>query len=226
MDNKPILVFDVNETLLDMAPIAQVLENIFKDKHAMRLWFDQLLIYSDTFSLTHEYLPFSEMGVACLKMVADIYEVELTEKNIADWAQAFAKMPPYAEVGQALARLQQAGFTLVTLTNNPVNVQTAQLISGQIDQYFDQKYSTDAVKSIKPDLITYRYVENELNAEPQALMMIACHIWDIIGAGKSDWQTTFIKRPENALLPVGIQPDFIFENLDDFATAMIKKYDN
>lgn len=59
MVKKPILVFDVNETLLDMGPIAQVLKNISNDKHAMRLWFDQLLIYSETFSLAGEYLSFS-----------------------------------------------------------------------------------------------------------------------------------------------------------------------
>lgn len=56
--------------------------------------------------------------------------------------------------------------------------------------------------------------------------MVACHIWDIVGAGKFGWQTSFIKRPENALLPVGIQPNFVFENLNDFASTLIEEYDD
>jgi hypothetical protein len=39
MTNLPLVVFDVNETLLDLETMAPTFERIFDDKAAMRLWF-------------------------------------------------------------------------------------------------------------------------------------------------------------------------------------------
>ncbi|WP_297077367.1 haloacid dehalogenase type II [uncultured Enterococcus sp.] len=224
MTKKPILVFDVNETLLDMQPVATILTGIFHRPDAFRLWFDQLLIYSETFALTKEPVSFSDMGKATLLMLADYYEVTLTKTEITEWQQAFASMPPYAEVPQALSALKQAGFKLVTLTNNPVSVQKQQLSHGAIEHYFEDFYSTQAVESVKPDPLTYHHVETALQVEPSDFMMVACHIWDTIGASKVGWQSCFIKRPNNALLPLGPQPDLVFDTLAEFATYMVNLY--
>ena len=40
MSERPIIVFDVNETLLDLDSIRPVFDRIFGDPAAMRLWFD------------------------------------------------------------------------------------------------------------------------------------------------------------------------------------------
>lgn len=224
MTKEPILVFDVNETLLDMQPVATILTRIFTRPDAFRLWFDQLLIYSETFALTKEPVSFSEMGKATFLMLADYYEVTLTKTEITEWQQAFASMPPYAEVTQALSTLKKAEFKLFTLTNNPVSVQKQQLSHCAIEHYFDGFYSTQAVESVKPDPLTYHHVEAALQIQPSDFMMIACHIWDTIGAAKVGWQSCFIKRPNNALLPLGPQPDLVFETLAEFAEFMITTY--
>lgn len=224
MTKKPILVFDVNETLLDMQPVATILTGIFQRPDAFRLWFDQLLIYSETFALTKEPFSFSDMGKATLLMLADYYEITLTKTDLTKWQQAFASMPPYEEVPQALSTLRKAGFKLFTLTNNPVSVQKQQLSHGAIEHYFDGFYSTQAVESVKPDPLTYYHVENALQVESSELMMVACHIWDTIGAAKVGWQSCFIKRPNNALLPLGPQPDLVFDTLAEFAKFMITTY--
>jgi len=42
----PLIVFDVNETLLDLQTMEPTFERIFSDKSAMRLWFANLIMYS------------------------------------------------------------------------------------------------------------------------------------------------------------------------------------
>ena len=42
----PLIVFDVNETLLDLGTMEPTFERIFGDKSAMRLWFANLILYS------------------------------------------------------------------------------------------------------------------------------------------------------------------------------------
>jgi hypothetical protein len=46
MSDLPFIVFDVNETLLDLETMAPTFERIFGDKSAMRLWFSNLILYS------------------------------------------------------------------------------------------------------------------------------------------------------------------------------------
>jgi 2-haloacid dehalogenase len=42
----PLIVFDVNETLLDLRSLEPTFERISRDKAAMRLWFANLIMYS------------------------------------------------------------------------------------------------------------------------------------------------------------------------------------
>lgn len=46
MATLPLIVFDVNETLLDLESMQPVFTRIFADKSAMRLWFANLILYS------------------------------------------------------------------------------------------------------------------------------------------------------------------------------------
>ena len=42
----PLIVFDVNETLLDLETMEPTFQRIFGEKSAMRLWFADLILYS------------------------------------------------------------------------------------------------------------------------------------------------------------------------------------
>jgi 2-haloacid dehalogenase len=42
----PLIVFDVNETLLDLQTMEPVFERIFGEKSFMRLWFANFIMYS------------------------------------------------------------------------------------------------------------------------------------------------------------------------------------
>jgi hypothetical protein len=46
MSALPLIVFDVNETLLDLQTMEPTFERIFGEKKAMRLWFANLILYS------------------------------------------------------------------------------------------------------------------------------------------------------------------------------------
>ena len=57
MSDPPLLVFDVNETLLDLETMAPTFERIFDDKSAMWLWFSNLILYSAALTLAGHYAP-------------------------------------------------------------------------------------------------------------------------------------------------------------------------
>ena len=56
MAQRPLIVFDVNETLLDLETIRPTFDRIFHDPAAMRLWFANLITYSEALTLAGVYV--------------------------------------------------------------------------------------------------------------------------------------------------------------------------
>jgi 2-haloacid dehalogenase len=123
----PLIVFDVNETLLDLQTMEPTFERIFGDRGAMRLWFANLVMYSLALSVAGSYVPFTDIGSAAMKMLADTQGIKIDSEDKEELKERFSTMPPYPEVSAALRRLRDAGFRLFTLTNNLVEVQARQL---------------------------------------------------------------------------------------------------
>ncbi len=65
----PIIVFDVNETLLDVQTLSPYFEHIFGDKNSLREWFSLLLLHSEAATLAGPYFDFGTLAGATLDMV-------------------------------------------------------------------------------------------------------------------------------------------------------------
>ena len=217
MANLPLIVFDVNETLLDLQTMEPVFERIFGDKNAMRLWFANLVLYSEALTMAGCYVPFTDVGSAVMIMLADTQGIKIDDANKKELTERFATMPPYPEVPGALRKLRDAGFRLFTLTDNLLEVQTRQLEHGGIVDLFERRFSADGVKHHKPSRQAYAYVERELGVEPSQLFLIACHTWDMVDAVAAGWEAALIKRPGNDVLGVGPQPQIVGRDLNGVA---------
>src|SRR6201995_5200281 len=128
----PLIVFDVNETLLDLETMEPTFQRIFGDKDAMRLWFANLIMYSASLTVAGCYVPFTDIGSAVMKMLADTRAVKIDDEDKRELLEKFSTMPPHAEVPAALRKLRDRGFRLFTLTDNLFEVQTRQLEHGGI----------------------------------------------------------------------------------------------
>lgn len=58
MTTPSVLVFDVNETLIDIESLAPLFADLFGDERVLREWFGQLIQYSMTITLAGKYVPF------------------------------------------------------------------------------------------------------------------------------------------------------------------------
>jgi 2-haloacid dehalogenase len=81
MATLPLIVFDVNETLLDLQTLEPTFEPIFGEKGAMRLWFANFILYSVALTVAGCYVPFSDTGSAVMKMLADTQGVKIDEAD-------------------------------------------------------------------------------------------------------------------------------------------------
>jgi 2-haloacid dehalogenase len=224
MTGLPLIVFDVNETLLDLGTMEPIFQRIFGGKNAMRLWFANLILYSAALTVAGCYVPFTEIGSAVMKMLADSRGIEIDDKDKKELTEKFSTMPPHPEVPAALRKLRDAGYRLFTLTDNLLEVQTRQLEHGRIVDLFERRFSADGVERHKPSPEAYAYVQNELGVEPSQLCLIACHTWDTLGAVAAGWEAALIRRVGNDVLRVGPQPHIVGNDLNDVADQLIVRH--
>lgn len=220
----PVLVFDVNETLLDITHLEPFFERIFGDRAVLREWFAQLVLYSQTMTLSGLYTPFGDLGAGALRMLADIHQVSVTQADINEQKALLGTMPAYSDVAPALAQLNDAGFRLVTLTNSAAGASPTPLENAGLQRFFEQSFSIETVKQFKPAPDTYRLVARELSVETSDLCLVACHLWDTIGAQAAGCRGVFLKRSHNAVLPApGVpQPDIVAPDMNALADRLIR----
>jgi 2-haloacid dehalogenase len=224
MATRPLIVFDVNETLLDLQTMEPIFERIFGERQAMRLWFANFIMYSAALTVAGSYVPFTDIGAAVMKMLADTRGINIHDADRQELTEKFSTMPPHPEVPAALRRLRDAGFRLFTLTDNLLEVQTRQLTQGGIVDLFERRFSADGAKHHKPSREAYAYFEREMRVDPSQVCMIACHTWDTLGAVAAGWDAALIKRVGNDLLGVGPQPSIVGNDLNDVADQLIARH--
>ncbi|ORB68597.1 haloacid dehalogenase type II [Mycolicibacterium tusciae] len=218
-----VLVFDVNETLIDIESLAPHFERMFGDRGVLREWFNQLVMYSMTATLSGNYVDFFTLGQAVLRMIGGSRQTSITEGDLEDLAHGMRTMPAHPDVADGLATLRAQGYRLVTLTNSPPKpgVPTP-LASAGLAQFFERQFSVDTWRVFKPSAGLYTGVASELEVEPSDCMMVAAHVWDTVGAQSAGLRGALLTRPGNAPLPTPElpQPDIIVEDVRELAQRL------
>jgi 2-haloacid dehalogenase len=215
-----VLVFDVNETLLDLSALGPDFESVFGDPHFLNDWFHQVIQFAMSLTLANAYRPFGEVALGVLQMLADAEGAELSLEEARRILSKVRTLPPHPDVPGALAFLKDAGFRLVTLTNNPMALVDAQMTNAELQRYFDRNFSVDTVRRFKPAPEPYRMVAEELGLAPGKMWMIAAHAWDVGGAAQVGFRTAFVRRPGKAPSPLFPKADVIGNTLLEAAEGI------
>lgn len=217
-----VLVFDVNQTILDLNSLRPQFVQVFGDGKALDEWFSLLLHYSLVVTVADAYADFGTVGRAVLEMLASTKGIKLSSEDATRILQGVVAMPAHPDVPESLKRLRTAGFRMVTLTNSAPSAVKAQLQNSGLAPYFEESISVDSVRRFKPDLETYRSAAAHLGAQPAELMLIAAHPWDVFGARKAGWQTAFVARNGITPFPLGPKPTINCPDLKAFADTILK----
>jgi len=217
-----VIVFDVNETLLDLSALDPTFERIFGDAGARREWFGQVLLSAMTLTLTERYRDFSAVGAAALEMVAGRRRVNLERADTQNVARAMRRLPPHPDVPDALARLHEAGLRLVALTNSAPDAMREQLANAGLRQYFSDMISVESARVLKPALAVYRTAADRLGVQTSDMLMVAAHGWDLAGAMTAGCATAFVARPGQVLEPLFDRPEIVEDDLGAVADRILE----
>jgi 2-haloacid dehalogenase len=216
-----VQVFDVNETLLDLAAMDPHFQRIFGDAAVRTAWFNQMIQSALVSTVTGAYSQFGALGMAALEMTAEQAGVELGDSDREAIATQMRQLPAHPEVADALQRLRDAGLRLASLTNSTEQVARAQLEHAGLIDAFDLVLSADTVRRLKPAPEPYRMAAERLGVAIEEVRLIAAHAWDVAGAARAGCATAFVARPGKVIDPLVERPEIIGADLAEVADAIL-----
>lgn len=219
--SKPkVLFFDVNETLLDIAPLKERVGDILLDARASELWFATMLHYSLAMTVSGQYAAFADIGAAVLQMMARNSDVVLGEQEAKEALSVMRTLAPHPDVKPALERLSALGWRMATLTNSSDAGVRAQMSHAGLAHLFERQLSVESGGKFKPHASVYRWAAQEMKVRPAECMLVAAHGWDVAGAKWAGLQTAFIAREGQQKFPLSLPPDLDVSDLAALAEAL------
>ena len=211
MPNQPprprVLLFDVNETLLDLTPVKQGINEVLQDEGGAALWFSTMLHHSLVMTVSGQHADLMAIGAAALQMLAGNRGIALGASEVRQAMSAMRSLPAHPDVLPALERLKRAGYRLATLTNSSQAGVEAQLQHAMLAGLFERQLSVETPQRFKPHHAVYAWAAREMAVDPAECMLVAAHGWDVAGAKWAGLQTAFIARAGQQLFPLAQPPD-------------------
>ena len=106
MPRPTLLIFDVNETLLDLTELRSVLADTLGGGERLAEWFFRLLHGSLVANTTDSFRSFETIGIEALRAVAVRQGIELSDEQAGDLVAGFRSLPPHADVPGAANRTE------------------------------------------------------------------------------------------------------------------------
>jgi 2-haloacid dehalogenase len=219
---KRVLVFDVNETLLDMSALDPLFQRVFGDATVRVEWFQTMLQSAFLTTITGPYKPFGDHFRAALAITALRRGLRVSPDDERAILAGVRTLPAHTDVRPALERLRSAGYRLAALTNSTKEVEDDQLRNAKLADLFEKALSADSGKRLKPAAEAYLNAAKELGVAPVEMRMVAAHVWDVQGALRAGCAAAFVERPGAVWNPLLERPDIVGPDLGEIAERVIE----
>jgi 2-haloacid dehalogenase len=188
-----VVAFDVNETLLDLAPVGAALLELGQPDHLLPQVFGRALLTGMAATVTGTWFPFRAAFDAALAQASDLGPAERSRV-----AEVFGELVPHPDVEPALRRLAEAGIPAVTLSHGSPGVAEAALERGGLSPLVERSMSSESIRAWKPAREVYLWAAGSCGVAPGRLALVAAHGWDVQGAVRAGLTGAWFPRGERA----------------------------
>jgi 2-haloacid dehalogenase len=222
--HRPALgVLDGNETLSDLAPLAETFERIGLGAAAAEPWFASVL--RDGFALTvlGENPGFATLGKedvrGRLRATGRGASAEELDAAAEEVIGAFLELRPHPDVGPGLRALAGAGVRVVTLSNGSAAV--ARRLLAEVDDVVEAYLSVEDAGVWKPAAGAYAWALDRCDAAAADALMVAVHPWDLEGAHRAGLRTAWLDRRGTGWPGTFTAPDHTAATMTDLAAELV-----
>ena len=223
------LTFDIFGTVLNLAgsltpPLEELLNEcgVSETVQATDVWAQwrhrqRIEQYQDNL------LMLGHSGYLAVKRRALLYtlrtlKVDFQQEQIDKFMEAYQDLKPFQDALDGLRRLETK-YDLVMLSNGEQSY-LEHLAINRIKVNFKRILSAESAGNFKPHPIVYRFAARELGLEPQEIMMVAAHSFDILGARHSGYRGAYVNRYDLPYDDSEYRPDFITKNFQELCDVL------
>lgn len=222
MDNKKLILFDFDGTLIDSVPDLAIAINAmlhFVDKPSysedqIRQWVGngaQTLVKRALTGQTQVKTPLDE---GYFNHALEIFLTEY-EKNICTRTLLY----PY--VNETLSELKSRGYTMALVTNKPYKFVQPILEGLAMDSFFDYCIGGDSLERKKPDPLPLLHVCEKLGMSVDASVMVGDSKNDILAAKATGMQSIGVTYGYNYGENIeAYEPDVIINDMKEILTVL------
>ncbi|GAA1346947.1 haloacid dehalogenase type II [Arthrobacter roseus] len=201
MKTPEVIVFDVNETLSDTAPLGAAFQDAGLPAHAAQTWFTGILRDGFALAAAGGNVPFAEIAKDSLERLmaqaaAGAAAVSERSQRVDQIMTSMKDLSLHPDVVLGIPALARTA-DLVTLSNGATTVADKLLSEGHIREYFSHLLSVDDAAAWKPAAAAYSTAMAACGKAAEEMLLVAVHPWDIHGANAAGMQTAWINRDGN-----------------------------
>lgn len=214
-----VVVFDVNETLSDLAPLDRRFVEVGAPASMATLWFTTVL--RDGFALTAAGAgaPFADLAAGALRTLLDGVALSVPTAQAVEHVMAgFDVLPVHPDVPDGIRALD--GLRLVTLSNGSIRVAERLLTAAGIRERFERLLSVEDAGVWKPAAPAYAYAATACGVAPGDMVLVAVHPWDIDGAVRAGLRTAWLNRAADTFPGYFREPDRTITALTGLADCL------
>lgn len=214
-----VLVFDVNETLSDLSPLAARFVDVGASASMAQMWFESVL--RDGFALTAagSSKPFAAVGEELLRVLLPKAMPNRPLDAAVDHVMGgFSSLELHPDVVPAVRALKvDEGRRLVTLSNGAASIAEGLLGEADLRDQFERVLSVEDAGAWKPARRAYEYAAEVCAVPPEDMMLVTVHPWDVEGAARAGLATTWLNRTDSHYPATFTQPTHAITSLEQLS---------
>jgi len=218
-----VLMFDLYGTVVDMqGGLVTAVTPYLKEKgwngrpDALVTWWRRTHFENSMIDalLHREHTPYREIGRRALTYTLERAGIVHTQDEVKALVAKIETLKPFPDVVAALTRLKKHHQLAILSNGDPDMLEAAR---PHLGIEFDRIISVAAAGSFKPHVATYRTAAELLGLAPEAILFVANHAFDCVGAKAYGMHACFVDRRKRPFGQWPYQPDLVVADFRELA---------
>lgn len=211
-------MFDVNETLSDMAALAPRFTEAGLPADLAPLWFATVLREGFALTAAGSTERFADIGAEVLR---GLLPAGLdADRAVGHVLAGLLDLPLHPDVPPAVRTLHGADLRLVTLSNGSAQVAEGLLARAGVRDLFEKVLSVEDAGRWKPHPEAYEYLTERCGTPLSAMVMVAVHPWDLDGAARAGMRTAWVDRDDRTYPSYATPPHLAARSMTGLADLL------
>ena len=155
-----------------------------------------------------------------MKMAARIFGENVSDHDISQIFDSLKHVPIKEGVQEGLSQLYDMNIRIAALTNSSERIVSERMTRTGLISYFEQVFSAELIGKYKPATEVYQWSAAKLRLNPEEILMVSSHSWDIDGAASAGLKTAWLQHSRQLYYPLASTPDLVCRSLPELAALL------